>query len=100
MTRLLAVLAALVFALLAAAPAAGYAAPTADAAGPSKVVVGAYVDRITELSLRENRFRVDFYVWFRWTGDDKDFDPLKTFDITNGNITQRTGEVHQELKES
>lgn len=69
-------------------------------AAPAKVAVGVYVDRVTEMSLRENRFKVDFYVWFRWSGGDKDFDPVKTFDVTNGSISQRQAEVHQELKGS
>ena len=44
-------------------------------ATPAKVVVGVYIDRIRDVSLRENRFNVSFYVWFRWT--DASLDPLK-----------------------
>jgi hypothetical protein len=95
---LLAVLAAV---CASARPArAGDAGVSAAPHGPPvKVVVGAYVNRVTQMSLRENHFDVDFYVWFRWTGGDKDFDPLKTFDVANGAITQRTGEVHEEHKD-
>lgn len=62
---------------------------------PQKVVVGIYVSSITGLSLRENRFSADLYVWFRWTGD-AGLDPLKTFDVTNGTVTSRSGEVREE----
>jgi hypothetical protein len=98
-------LAASVVAVLVAAFVLTFARPalagdaSAPPAAPIKVVVGAYVNRVTEMSLRENHFNVDFYVWFRWTGGDKDFDPLKTFDVANGSITQRTGEVHEEHKD-
>jgi len=94
------VLAALVAVAALARPACAQdAAAAATAAPPVKVVVGAYVNRVTQMSLRENHFDVDFYVWFRWTGGDKDFDPLKTFDVGNGTITQRTGEVREEHKD-
>jgi len=68
-------------------------------AAPTKVVVGVYVDRVTDMSLRDNHFHADFYVWFRWSGGEKDFDPLKTFDVANGSITQRQSEVHEEHKD-
>ncbi len=32
---------------------------------PTLVRVGIYVDQITGLSLKENQFNVDFYLWFR-----------------------------------
>jgi hypothetical protein len=92
------VLGALAAVVALAGPAFAQDAAAAPAA-PVKVVVGAYVNRVTQMSLRENHFDVDFYVWFRWTGGDKDFDPLKTFDVANGSITQRTGEVHEEHKD-
>jgi hypothetical protein len=101
MTRSLAALfAARLLGVALARPASAQDEPKPDKpAAPAKVAVGVYVDRITDMSLRENHFHVDFYVWFRWSGGDKDFDPLKTFDVVNGSIASRTGEVRQELKE-
>ena len=38
-------------------------------ARPVPVTVGFYVDRISSFSVRDVSWTVDFYVWFRWTGD-------------------------------
>jgi hypothetical protein len=96
MKRLAAVLAFLTFlAWTTSSASAGDDVPAA----PTKVVVGVYVDRLTEMSLRENHFHADFYVWFRWSGGDKDFDPLKSFDVANGSITQRQAETREEHKD-
>jgi hypothetical protein len=92
---------ALLVAVLSSLIWSGQAAAQAEdggSAAPIRVVVGVHVNRLTDVSLRENRFRTDFYVWFRWTGGDKDFDPLRTFDLVDGTITQRSSEVRQELK--
>ena len=51
---------------------AGDDAPNAPPGRPLQVVVGAYVDRITEMSLRENHFHADFYLWFRRSGGDEE----------------------------
>ncbi len=56
-------------------------------ARPVKVTVGVYVDRIIELSVKETGWRVEFYVWFRWTG--LDFDPGELFDVIDGRVEER-----------
>lgn len=61
----------------------------AEPAAPRKVVVGTYVNQIHNIDLKGNQFSVDFYVWFRWRGDD--LKPLDTFELTNGRITSKTG---------
>jgi hypothetical protein len=96
---LLAILAVL-FCVRPAAAGPEDAPKPASPPAPLRVDVGVYVNRITDVSLRENRFRADFYVWFRWTGGDRDFDPLRTFDLVDGSISQRSAEVRQELKGS
>jgi len=65
---------------------------------PQKIVIGIYVNSITNVSLRENRFSADLYVWFRWTGKAA-VDPLKNFDVANGKITARSSEVREEHKD-
>jgi hypothetical protein len=86
---------ALVCSLLAGRATAAPTAPTpsiapADAgrAEPklTTVTIGMYVNQIPTMSVKENRFQADFYVWFRWTGDLK---PYESFELTNGRIESR-----------
>jgi len=35
-------------------------------AAPGKVIVGTYINKMTEVSFKESKFTLDFYVWFRW----------------------------------
>jgi len=52
---------------------------------PDSVYVGMYVNRIYDVSLRDNRFSADFYLWFRWKN--KELDPIKSFEIVGGEKT-------------
>jgi hypothetical protein len=52
------------------------------------VHVGAYVNRIVELSVVESSWKADFYVWFRWDGDG--LDPGETLKAATGEIESRT----------
>lgn len=56
---------------------------------PVNVYIGIYVNQIYDISLRENRFAADFYIWFRWQGDD--VNPIESFELVNGQITSREG---------
>src|SRR5688572_20404386 len=38
-------------------------------ANPTRVLAGAYVDRVLELSVKDVSWTVEFYLWFRWRGD-------------------------------
>ncbi len=51
---------------------------------PTEVYVGIYLNQIYALSLKENQFSVDFYIWFRWK--DKEINPLESFELANGKI--------------
>lgn len=53
---------------------------------PTKVDVGLYVTQIYDVSLRENKFSVDFYVWMRWKGDLK---PIETFEVMNSSESDK-----------
>ena len=59
--------------LLAGNPAAAQAAP--------QVATGAYVSKIESLNFRENKYAIDFYVWFRWKAEGPlaDYKPLDSF---------------------
>jgi len=78
--------------LCAARIAAAQATPEpAIPATPAKVTVGVYVNHITGVDIKNNKFEVDFYIWFRWDGDD--LKPLDTFELMNGRITAKTAVV-------
>jgi len=61
-------------------------------AQPAEVVVGTYVNKIQDISFRENRYSLDFYIWFRWKAEGAlaDFKPLESFEIINGRIDNKT----------
>lgn len=59
----------------------------AEQSNPEKVYVGLHLLRIPSMSLVDNTFNVDFYVWFRWKN--KEISPFKSFEITNGVITNK-----------
>lgn len=48
---------------------------------PRPVYVGLYIVHVPELALAENSAVVDFYLWFRWQGDD--IDPPGTYEYMN-----------------
>ena len=63
--------------------------PAAADPAPRKVVVGVYVKNVYGLDIKQNQFTVDFYVWFRWKGDD--LKPIETFELANSRITSKSG---------
>lgn len=66
----------------AQAPAAQPSPPAAAAkAAPEKVIVGAYINDIQEISFPTYSYSVDLYVWFRWQSKDKS--PVKTAEFMN-----------------
>jgi hypothetical protein len=48
------------------------------------VTSGIYVDRIFDVSLRDTSWKVDFYIWFEWLGEN--VHPGENFQIINGEI--------------
>jgi hypothetical protein len=76
---------------VAPAPAAG----TASAAEPRKIVIGAYINHVYGLDIKNAQFTADFNIWFRWEGDD--LKPLESFELPNGRITSKTGVVKKKL---
>lgn len=70
-----------------AAPAAPAVAVAAEVEAPRPLTqthVGVYVNQLPTVSLKDNRFEVDFYIWFRWVGDA--VKPHETFELSNGRI--------------
>ena len=58
------------------------------------VDTGIYVDRISEVSIRNSRWVVDFFVWFRWY--DKNIRPGQSFHIVNGKVLSKELETSYE----
>ncbi len=56
---------------------------------PASVYIGVYVNQIYDVSLKENRFNVDFWLWFRWLEDN--INPLESFEVVNGRIETKEG---------
>jgi len=55
-------------------------------AGPAKVIVGAYINRISDVNFKDNKVSIDLFMWFRWepVGVLEDYKPLETLEIVNG----------------
>jgi len=73
-------------------PAQEAAAP-ADA--PETVTIGAYLNDVQAIDLKNHNYMVDFYVWFRWRNPD--IDPSNTLEFVNhseswGTITTKAYE--------
>ncbi|HMA06698.1 MAG TPA: hypothetical protein VKP68_02480 [Ramlibacter sp.] len=69
-----------------AAPAAS---PAASTSGPAsqEVLVGARLNRISDVAPTEGAWTADFTLWFRW--DDPALSPGKDFGLVNGQIIQQ-----------
>lgn len=78
---------------------AGLAMSSPALADPGQVVVGSYVNKIQDLNFKENRYTLDFYVWFRWKAEGAlaDYKPLESFEIVNGKIDNRTSVVEKKI---
>ncbi len=83
------VFAAAVLALLAVTGAAAFAD---DPLPPlTKVTVGVYAVQVPLMSLKDNKFQLDFYIWFRWKAvkENEDVKPYESFELANGKIDSR-----------
>ena len=72
-----------------------------DPQKPMQVTVGAYINQILEINFAEDYFVIDMWLWFRWEpaepgqfsfATEKNY-PLETFEITNGQILERSGQL-------
>lgn len=77
--------------------AAGLAAPAT--AAPGKVIVGTYINKMQELSFKDSKFTLDFYIWFRWkpVGELADYKPLESMDVINGRVDSKTAVVEKKI---
>ena len=56
-------------------------------ANPLRVDGGIYLDRIPDLSLQDSSWTADFYVWFRWRGEQAD--PGEDLIVVDGSIDSK-----------
>jgi hypothetical protein len=77
--------------------AAGLAAPAT--AAPGKVIVGTYINKMHEVSFKDSKFTLDFYIWFRWkpVGPLADYKPLESMDLINGRVDSKTAVVEKKI---
>lgn len=68
-------------------------------AQPSEVIVGSYINKVQDLSFRENKYVLDFYIWFRWKaqGNLVDYKPLESFEIINGRVDAKGSIVEKKI---
>jgi hypothetical protein len=68
-------------------------------AAGNPVLVGVYVNKIQDLNFRENKYVIDFYLWFRWKpeGALAEFKPLDSFEIINGKIEDKGSIVEKQI---
>ena len=66
---------------------------------PAKVIIGTYVNQILDLSFKDRRYTIDFWVWFRWRaeGDMADYKPLESFELMNGRIDSKSSIVEKKI---
>ena len=64
-----------------------------------QVATGVYVTKIEGLNFRENKYSLDFYLWFRWKAEGPlvDYKPLETFEIVNGRIENKTSVFEKKI---
>lgn len=68
-------------------------------AQPAQVVVGSFVNKIQDIDFRNNKYSIDFYLWFRWRAEGRltDFKPLESFEILNGRVENRSSVVEKKI---
>jgi hypothetical protein len=66
---------------------------------PAPVTIGVYVNKIQDLNFRENKYALDFFIWFLWKpqGELIDYRPLDSFEIMNGSIDGKSSVVEKTI---
>lgn len=71
----------------------------AASADPAPVDIGVYVNKIQDLNFRENKYALDFFIWFRWKpeGELAAYKPLDSFEIINGSVDGKSSIVEKKI---
>jgi hypothetical protein len=64
---------------------------------PVRCHVGVYIVSLSDADLRSGTCVADFWVWFRWRGED--YNPLESLEVIDGIIDEKSGEVQKTLKD-
>jgi hypothetical protein len=75
-------------------------ARSADAPNePARVIAGVFVNGLQDVSFKDSKYVIDFYVWFRWKPDSMpaDFKPLEAFELINGRIDNKSSIVEKTI---
>lgn len=77
------------------------ARPAHAADPPGRVDIGCYVNGIQDLSFKDSKYVIDFYIWFRWVAEGplREYKPLDSIEIINGKIDNKSGVVEKKLGE-
>jgi hypothetical protein len=71
------------------------AIPAAVEGQPRRVVIGVYVNQVKSVSMLDNEFVVDFWLWFRWKGEG--YTPLENYEILGGVIETKLADQTKAL---
>jgi len=71
--------------------------PISEQPKNNEVYVGIYLNEIFDLSLKDNKFSADFYVWFRWKGEN--INPIESFEVVNGRIDSKENSMSDVIKD-
>lgn len=73
--------------------------PGVAAAQPATATIGVYVNKVQDLNFRENKYALDFFIWFRWKAEGKlaEYKPLDSFEIINGRIDSKSSVVEKKI---
>lgn len=76
-----------------------FASADESAAKPVRVVTGVFVNGVQDVSFRDSKYAIDFYIWFRWNpgAAPDDFKPLEVFELVNGRIDNKSGMVEKAI---
>ena len=68
-------------------------------AQPAEVVIGSYVTKIQDVSFKDNKYALDFYLWFRWKAEGAlaDYKPLDSFELENGKVENKSSVVEKKI---
>jgi len=74
-------------------------AQPAQPAQAAEVVIGTYINKIQDLSFKDNKYTLDFVLWFRWKAEGAlaDYKPLESVEIINGKIESRSSVVEKKI---
>jgi hypothetical protein len=69
------------------------------AAAAGEVTIGTYVNNIEDVNFRENKYTLDFFVWFRWKAEGElvNYKPLESLEVLNGRVEDRSSIVEKKI---